>query len=89
MDWKNIKIPASDLLPDPKKDRQVKDVPLPIHKPLTKELLFPTPSSNKPNWKTLYHYFMKEGRLLKEQVLKILSLAIETFSIYSYNSTNI
>ena len=77
----------SALLPDPKFDRQLKAVNLPVHLPLTEELLFGPDSEigdRKPNWKVLHNHFFKEGRLLKVHILEIIGRAMQIFSMNLY-----
>lgn len=37
---KQVKVPEMDLLPDPRKDRQMKEIVPPVHKPISKEYLY-------------------------------------------------
>ncbi len=41
MKEQKIKVAEMESLPDPKKDRQVKDVTPPVHRPLSSAILFP------------------------------------------------
>ena len=56
---------------DPLKDRKVKSLKPPPHKPLDKDLLWPSGSS-KPDWKCLKEHLSKEGRIKKEHFIKII-----------------
>eukprot|EP00388_Colpodella_angusta_P004309 GDKJ01014310.1.p1 GENE.GDKJ01014310.1~~GDKJ01014310.1.p1 ORF type:complete len:574 (-),score=112.39 GDKJ01014310.1:391-2112(-) len=58
-------------LSDPKKDRVVQEVRPPPHKPLTNALLYPS-GTDIPDWKQLKNHLAREGRLTKEQVLKLI-----------------
>lgn len=53
-------------LNDAVNDRVVKEVPAPPHRPLSEELLYPTKSSNMPNWEVLKTHMYKEGRVSRE-----------------------
>ncbi|CAD8179739.1 unnamed protein product [Paramecium pentaurelia] len=60
-----------DFLQDPKGDRQVNTIPTPPHRPLSEELLF---IDDKPNWKLLKEHLFKEGRITKNQLLRIVDM---------------
>lgn len=62
-----------DPLIDPKKDRVVKTVRPPPHKPLSKNLMWPNPQKpTKPDWKLLKDHLQKEGRIKKEDLVKLV-----------------
>lgn len=65
-----------ELLPDPIKDRVIKDVSPPPHKPIPSSILFPN-NSNTPDWLALKSFLTKEGRLSKEDLIKIITRFIE------------
>ncbi|CAD8097194.1 unnamed protein product [Paramecium sonneborni] len=71
-----------DLLQDPKGDRQVNTIPTPPHRPLSEELLF---INEKPNWKLLKDHLFKEGRITKNQIMKI----VEMCNYYLKNEGNV
>jgi len=50
---------------DPLNNRKVKTVRLPPHKPLSKELIWPTGQKNKPDWKCIKDHLSREGRIDK------------------------
>lgn len=66
-------------LKDPKNDRQIKQVKPPPHRPLDKNLMFPNKLKNKPDWKLLKDHLSKEGRITKEDLLKLISDANKIF----------
>lgn len=65
-----------ELLPDPLKDRVIKDVNPPPHKPLQTELLFPN-NRTVPDWKVLKSYLTREGKVHKADLLKMLDSFID------------
>ena len=67
-----------ESLLDPRKDRQVPDIPAPPHRPIKDELLYPAKNS-VPNWKALRDHLSREGRLTKKHVLKIIADATAIF----------
>lgn len=61
-------------LNDPLKDRAVKSVKAPPHKPLDKKLIWPDPKKPaKPDWKLMRDHLSKEGRIDKEDLLKLIN----------------
>jgi len=66
-------------LSDPLKDRVVKSVKLPPHKPLTRELMFPDRLKGKPDWKVIRDHLQKEGRIAKEDLIKLVGDANKVF----------
>ncbi|ETW37273.1 hypothetical protein PFTANZ_02044 [Plasmodium falciparum Tanzania (2000708)] len=67
-------------LPDPKNDRQVKDVEPPPAKPLSLELLYPNGTEEPPDYKALRDHLKKEGRIRKEDCLDIIKKVIDIVS---------
>ena len=73
-----------DLLKDPVNDRMVKTLKAPPHKPLDQKLLYPEKlkgnislglynCKGKPDWKLLKDHLYREGRLAKEDVIKLVN----------------
>jgi len=58
---------------DPCKDRVVKSVRPPPHRPLLKQLIWPDKLRGKPDWKTLRDHLQKEGRITKEDLIKLIN----------------
>ncbi|CRG93088.1 serine/threonine protein phosphatase 2B catalytic subunit A, putative [Plasmodium gallinaceum] len=67
-------------LPDPKNDRQVKEVEPPPAKPLSLELLYPNGTDEPPDYKVLRDHLKKEGRIRKEDCLDIIKKVIDIVS---------
>ncbi|SBT86996.1 serine/threonine protein phosphatase 2B catalytic subunit A, putative [Plasmodium malariae] len=67
-------------LPDPKNDRQVKEVEPPPAKPLSMELLYPNGPEEPPDYKALREHLKKEGRIRKEDCLDIIKKVIDIVS---------
>ncbi|CAA9986242.1 serine/threonine protein phosphatase 2B catalytic subunit A, putative [Plasmodium knowlesi strain H] len=67
-------------LPNPKNDRQVKDVEPPPAKPLSLELLYPNGTDEPPDYKALRDHLKKEGRIRKEDCLDIIKKVIDIVS---------
>lgn len=67
-------------LPDPKNDRQVKDVEPPPAKPLSFELLYPNGPDEAPDYKVLRDHLKREGRVRKEDCLDIIKKVIDIVS---------
>ncbi|SCO65028.1 serine/threonine protein phosphatase 2B catalytic subunit A, putative [Plasmodium vivax] len=67
-------------LPNPKNDRQVKDVEPPPAKPLSLELLYPNGTDEPPDYKALRDHLKKEGRIRKEDCLDIIKRVIDIVS---------
>lgn len=65
---------------DPLNDRTVKTVPLPPHRPLKRELIFPPQLKGKPDWKLVREHLQKEGRLLKKDVIHLVTEASKILS---------
>lgn len=59
-----------ELLNDPQGDRKVKTVKPPPHRPLTKELMWG--KNGKPDWKLIRDHLQKEGRISKENLIKLI-----------------
>lgn len=57
---------------DPRKDRRVKNVKPPPHKPLATELLFPKGVHSPPDWKLLRNHLHREGRVDKKDLIKVI-----------------
>ena len=84
-------------LSDPIKDRQVKNLKPPPHKPLDKALLWPEKlkstsrellaiftkiiKKDKPDWKLLRTHLQKEGRIYKDDLIRIVN---ETNKLLSF-----
>jgi len=66
-------------LSDPTKDRVVKSVKPPPHKPLSKQLMFPDRLKGKPDWKAIRDHLQKEGRIAKEDLIKLVGDANKLF----------
>jgi len=60
-------------LSDPNKDRVVKSVKPPPHRPLAKHLMFPDRLKNKPDWRLIRDHLQKEGRIAKEDLIKLIN----------------
>ncbi|EGR29243.1 ser thr protein phosphatase family protein, putative [Ichthyophthirius multifiliis] len=61
-------------LSDPVNDRSVKTVRPPPHKPLSQNLMWPTKNGiTKPDWKVIRDHLTKEGRIEKEDLLKLVA----------------
>ena len=71
-----------ELLPDPYGDRACKSTPCPPNKPLSNETLYPYKGGDKdkPDWKCLKDFMLREGPLKKDQVVKILKDSTSLFS---------
>ncbi|CRG98500.1 serine/threonine protein phosphatase 2B catalytic subunit A, putative [Plasmodium relictum] len=67
-------------LPDPKNDRQVKEVEPPPAKPLNLDLLYPNGTDEPPDYKVLRDHLKKEGRIRKEDCLDIIKKVIDIVS---------
>ncbi|KAL4427037.1 hypothetical protein ABPG74_000992 [Tetrahymena malaccensis] len=59
-----------ELLNDPQNDRKVKNVKPPPHRPLSKELMWG--KNGKPDWKLIRDHLQKEGRISKENLIKLI-----------------
>lgn len=68
---------------DPRKDRRVKNVKPPPHRPLSTELLFPKGASCKipplnsdkkasPDWKLLRNHLHREGTIQKKDMILLI-----------------
>jgi len=68
-----------DPLLDPLKDRVVKTVKPPPHRPLARNLMFPDRLKNKPDWKVIRDHLQKEGRIAKEDLIKLVNDANKLF----------
>jgi serine/threonine-protein phosphatase 2B catalytic subunit len=68
-----------DPLPDPCKDRVVKSVKPPPHRFLSKQLMFPDKLKGKPDWKVIKDHLQKEGRIAKEDVIRLVNDANKLF----------
>jgi serine/threonine-protein phosphatase 2B catalytic subunit len=60
-------------LPDPNNDRAVKSFQPPPHRPLPRNLMFPEKLKNKPDWKLIRDHLQKEGRIAKEELVKLVT----------------
>ena len=68
-----------DPLSDPLKDRAIKSVKPPPHRPLSRQLMFPDRLKNKPDWKVIRDHLQKEGRIEKEDLIKLITDANKLF----------
>ena len=66
-------------LPDPCKDRVVSTLPPPPHKPLPAELLYPHKEKERPDWKLLKDFLLKEGHITKVQCTKMIKDTMAVF----------
>lgn len=57
---------------NPEKDRQVKRLKAPPHKPLSNELLFPKGVEGGRDLKVLKEHLYNEGRVDKEDVVRLV-----------------
>ncbi|CAD8099262.1 unnamed protein product [Paramecium sonneborni] len=64
---------------DPAQDRVVKQVPLPPHRPLDNDLMFPAKNQGKPDWKLIKEHLEREGRIAKKEVIKLVTMANKIF----------
>src|SRR5690349_15906604 len=60
-------------LSDPLKDRVVKRVKAPPHRHLAKQLMIPVRLKNKPDWRVIRDHLQKEGRIAKEDLVKLVN----------------
>jgi len=51
----------------------VKSVKPPPHRPLAKHLMFPDKLKNKPDWRLIKDHLQKEGRIAKEDLIKLIN----------------
>jgi len=66
-------------LSDPLRDRVMKSVKAPPHRPLARNLMFPDKLKNKPDWKVIRDHLQKEGRIDKEDLVKLINDANKMF----------
>jgi len=57
---------------DPTKDRVIKSIKAPPHRPLPRELMFPEKLKGKPDWRLIKDHLHKEGRIAKEELVKLI-----------------
>ncbi|KAL4432241.1 hypothetical protein ABPG74_020209 [Tetrahymena malaccensis] len=62
-----------DPLSDPMNDRHIKSVRPPPHRPLSRSLIWPNKNSNKPDWKIIKDHLSKEGRIEKEDLVRLVA----------------
>lgn len=62
-----------DSLNDPMNDRHIKSVRPPPHRPLSRQLIWPNKNSNKPDWKIIKDHLSKEGRIEKEDLVRLVA----------------
>lgn len=67
-----------ELLPDPLKDRIIKEVQPPPHLPLTKDLIWD--KDGVPKYKVIKDHLLKEGKFKKEDLLKLVNQATTLLS---------
>ena len=67
------------LLPDPKGDRHLTEEQCPqmANKPLEDQFLWP--DGELPDWKLLKDFMTREGKLTKEQIIKLLKQTLAMF----------
>jgi len=58
---------------DPNKDRVVKTVKPPPHRPLARHLMFSEKNKGKPDWRLIRDHLQKEGRIAKEDLIKLIN----------------
>ena len=70
-----------DFLPDPIKDRPLKDLPPFVNRAVKDEILFIRNDQGHevPDWKLLEEFMSREGPLLKTQVMKIIKMGLDVF----------
>jgi len=61
-----------DPLLDPLKDRKIKKVKPPPHRPLQENIMFPKKGSDKPDWKLVRDHLKKEGTIAKPQLKRLI-----------------
>ena len=66
-----------ELLPDPLKDRVIKEVLPPPQQPIDSSKLFT--KNNLINYELLKEHLMKEGKLYKKDLMEIISMAVGIF----------
>eukprot|EP01017_Pseudomicrothorax_dubius_P035535 TRINITY_DN4990_c0_g1_i1.p1 TRINITY_DN4990_c0_g1~~TRINITY_DN4990_c0_g1_i1.p1 ORF type:complete len:491 (-),score=141.73 TRINITY_DN4990_c0_g1_i1:204-1676(-) len=66
-------------LADPKKDRVIKTVKPPPHRPLEAALIWPARLRNKPDWRAIKDHLSKEGRLSKVDLIRLINDAVKIF----------
>lgn len=59
-----------EKLPDPKKDRQYTKIEPPVHLELTHDLFWL--ESGKPNWKQIMKHLKEEGKITKEDFIRLI-----------------
>lgn len=62
-----------ELLKDPANDRVVKTLKPPPLKPLDRKVLYPERLKGKPDWKLLRDHLHKEGRLAKDDLIRLVT----------------
>ena len=67
------------MLPDAIGDRHLTEeqCPKPANKPLEDSVLWP--DGELPDWKLLKDFMTREGKLTKEQIIRLLKQALEMF----------
>lgn len=63
-----------ELLPDPCNDRMCKQVESPPHKSLAEDKMFP--KGDKPDWRLVKDFLLREGRLDKSLVMRLSKLML-------------
>lgn len=61
-----------DDLKDPKKDRMVKQLPVPPQRPLATHILFR--QNNGVDWQILKEHLRREGRIAAADLIKLIDL---------------
>ena len=64
-----------DPLPDPYGDRKVKQVEPPPSQPLSEDLMWT--SDAVPNWELVADHIKKEGKIGKDNMIKLISLTLD------------
>ena len=64
-----------EQLADPLKDRKINTVPRPFVGYPLDDKVFPDTNENLPDWRYINAILLREGRLTKEQVMRILDMS--------------
>eukprot|EP01017_Pseudomicrothorax_dubius_P025657 TRINITY_DN2794_c0_g2_i5.p1 TRINITY_DN2794_c0_g2~~TRINITY_DN2794_c0_g2_i5.p1 ORF type:complete len:215 (-),score=21.28 TRINITY_DN2794_c0_g2_i5:30-674(-) len=66
-------------LSDPLKDRVMKSIRAPPHRPLDRSLIWPARLKNKPDWRLLKDHMLREGRIAKVDLVRLVQEANAIF----------